>query len=147
VLRFSRKGDVLFSNIMVPVDLVHADKLDKALTVAANLAKNFNAPICYVGMTAKTPSPVARTPEEFAEKLAEFARAQSASHGVEASSKAYPLDDPAIEMSDAIIDAVKDVGADLVVMATHIPNVTDYVWASHGGKLASHSSASVMLVR
>jgi len=132
---------------MVPVDLVHADKLEKALTIAANLSKNFNAPICYVGMTAKTPSPVAHTPTEFAEKLAEFARAQSAAHGVQASSKAYPLDDPAVDMSGALLSAVEDLGADLVVMASHIPNVTDYVWPSHGGKVATHSKASVLLVR
>lgn len=132
---------------MVPVDLVHADKLDKALTVAANLSKNFNAPICYVGVTAKTPGPVAHTPAEFAEKLAEFARAQSAAHGVETSSKAYPLDDPAVDMNGALLSAVEELGADLVVMASHMPNVTDYVWPSHGGKLASHSSASVLLVR
>ena len=36
---------------------------------------------------------------------------------------------------------------DLVVMATHLPNVADYVWASHGGHLATHSKASVFLVR
>jgi nucleotide-binding universal stress UspA family protein len=37
------------------------------------------------------------------------------------------------------------VGADLVIMASHIPKLFDL--GSHGGRVASHTSASVMLVR
>ena len=44
-------------------------------------------------------------------------------------------------------EAAEELGADLVVMATHVPNLTDYIWASHGGHLASHAKASVFLVR
>jgi nucleotide-binding universal stress UspA family protein len=39
------------------------------------------------------------------------------------------------------------VGADLVVMATHLPGVSDYIWAGHGAHVAAHSKASVFLVR
>ena len=55
--------------------------------------------------------------------------------------------DPAIELDKKLLAAVEDTGADLVVMASHIPNITDYIWASHGGTVAAHSKASVMLVR
>jgi len=42
---------------------------------------------------------------------------------------------------------VEEAGADLVVMASHVPNVTDYIWPSHGGWVAEHSDASVFVVR
>jgi hypothetical protein len=42
---------------------------------------------------------------------------------------------------------VHETGSNLVVMATHIPNVADHVWPSNGGRLATHTDASVFLVR
>ncbi|MGD8310649.1 MAG: hypothetical protein PVG98_14530 [Chromatiales bacterium] len=45
------------------------------------------------------------------------------------------------------MEAVDDIGADLVVMASHIPDVVDYIWPSNGGKVAGHSDASVFVVR
>lgn len=50
-------------------------------------------------------------------------------------------------MDDILLKAVKDTGADLVVMASHVPNIMDYVWPSNGGKIAEHAECSVMVVR
>ena len=55
--------------------------------------------------------------------------------------------DPSSDVDDILLKAVKDTGADLVVMASHVPNIMDYVWPSNGGKLATHTDASVFLVR
>lgn len=137
----------MFTKIMTPVDLAHIDHLEKALRITADLSKHYRIPVCYVGVTAATPSAVAHTPEEYAAKLSEFARQQAADHEIEASSRAYTSHDPAIDLDNALLKAVAETGADLVVMASHLPNVTDYVWPSHGGQLASHSGASVLLVR
>jgi nucleotide-binding universal stress UspA family protein len=46
-----------------------------------------------------------------------------------------------------LLSAINDAGADLVVMASHVPGLTEYVWPSHGGKIASHSTASVFVIR
>lgn len=137
----------MFSKIMVPIDLGHADKLTAALTVAADLAKAYDCELCYVGVTASTPGKVAHNPAEYAEKLSAFAQNQGALSGQKASGHAVVTHDPAIDMDDALVQAVADVGADLVVMASHIPNISDALWPSHGGRLASHSAASVFLVR
>ena len=60
---------------------------------------------------------------------------------VEAGHQVVVLDNLSTGFRQAVL------GADLVVMATHVPNLTDYIWASHGGHLASHAKASVFLVR
>ena len=44
-------------------------------------------------------------------------------------------------------ESVRETGADLVVMASHIPNVTDYIWQSNGGAIATHADVTVMVVR
>jgi len=137
----------MFQKILVPVDLAHEAALQKSLQVAAGMAKTHSAELCYVGVASTTPGSVARTPEEFKDKLEKFAQAQSAQHGVQASSHAILAHDPSVDLNKALEQAVADLHADLVIMATHVPNISDYVWAGHGAHVAAHSTASVLLVR
>ncbi|WP_296898189.1 universal stress protein [Thiohalocapsa sp.] len=137
----------MYKQIMVPVDLTHIEHLDKALQTAADLSKHYDAPVTYVGVTPETPSPVAHNPQEFAQKLEAFAQEQANKYGHQTSAKAYASHDPAIDINDTLLKALHETGADLVVMQSHIPNVTDYIWPSHGGSVASHADASVFLVR
>ena len=137
----------MYKKIMVPVDLVHADKLALALDTAANLGKHYKIPVTYVGVTANTPGPIAHNPAEFGEKLKEFADDQGVRHGIATDSKVIVSHDPAVDVDDALVEAVDETGADLVVMFTHIPNIGDHIWPSNGGKLATHTKASVFLVR
>ena len=137
----------MYSRIMVPVDLAHKGDLDKALKTAADLAKHYQIPVCYVGVTAALASSVAHNPKEFAQKLEAFAQDEARNHGHQATSKSYTSHDPAVDVDETLLKAVGDVGADLVVMASHAPNILDYVWPSNGGKIAEHSKASVFVVR
>jgi nucleotide-binding universal stress UspA family protein len=137
----------VYRKIMVPVDLVHAERLDKALRTAADLAKHYGAELCYVGVTPNAPSEIAHTPAEFAQKLEAFGKERGAADGVEATTRAYSCHDPVIDLDNTLLEAVDDIGADLVVMASHIPDVVDYIWPSNGGKVAGHSDASVFVVR
>lgn len=137
----------MFHKIMVPVDLAHADRMEQATTAAADLGKHYGIPVVYVGVTAPTPGPLAHTPQEFAKKLQAFAAQQASKHGHQALSQSVVSHDPAIDLDDALLRAVDEVGADLVVMASHIPNVTDHIWPSNGGYIASHSKTSVFIVR
>lgn len=137
----------MFKRIMVPVDLTHADKLDKALSCAGDLAAHYGATLVYVGVTAPAPSAVAHSPEEYAKKLAEFAASHGDKNGVAAESKAYTSHDPAVDLDPTLLKAVGETGADLVVMASHIPNVADHFWPSNGGSVASQADVTVMVVR
>jgi len=137
----------MYKRIMVPVDLAHADKLTKALQTAADLSKHYDAPVVYVGVTAATPSRLAHTPEEYRGKLDAFASAQTEKNGHKAETVTVVSHDPSIDLDEQLLKAVHDTGADLVVMASHIPNLADYVWPSNGGSIASHSDASVFVVR
>ncbi|MBN2739868.1 MAG: universal stress protein [Rhodobacteraceae bacterium] len=137
----------MFNEIMVPVDLRHVANLTKTLTIAADLAHKYGARITYVGVTGSEPSAIAHSPEEYSQKLAQFAASEAAAHGLNTRDHMIVAHDPAVDLNHKLADAVQELHADLVVMATHLPNVADYVWASHGGHLATHSKASVFLVR
>ena len=137
----------MYEHILVPVDLVHVDELDKAIATAGQLARLFDADLTFVGVTAATPTPVAPNPQEFQKKLEAFATSQGETYGVRAAGKGYTAHDPAVQIDETLLQAVDDIGADLVVMASHVPNVVDAILPSHGGKLASHATVSVFIVR
>jgi nucleotide-binding universal stress UspA family protein len=138
----------MYKKILVPVDLAHVEKIEKALETAADLSKHYKIPVCYVGVTATTPSSVAHTPEEFASKLDAFAKQQASKHGLdEVESRAYTSHDPGVDVDDTVIDATKDTKSDLVVMASHVPGMPEHVFASRAGEVAMHAKVSVFVIR
>ncbi|MFW2589346.1 universal stress protein [Sagittula sp. SSi028] len=136
----------MFHKIVVPIDLAHTSSLKKALEMAADLAHQHKAEVIYVGVTSSSPGSVAHSPEEFGTKLTDFATGQ-AQKGFATSAKTIVAADPRTDTDKHLIAAIKELGADLVVMQTHLPNVADYIWAGHGVSVASHVTASVFLVR
>ena len=137
----------MYKKIMVPVDLAHIERLDKAITTATDLAKHYRIPICFVGVTAETPTEVAHTPKEFAEKLKAFGVAQSKQHNLDIDTAAYPSHDPAVDLDNTLIGAAKENGADLIVMASHVPGLPEHIFASNAGAVASHAKVSVFVIR
>lgn len=137
----------MFKLMMVPVDLQHIEPLSKALGVAAGLAKLYSIPVCYVGVANEQPSSIAHNPAEYEKKLQAFAASQAAEHGHSADCRTFVGHDLVADVDDVLLKAVATIGADLVVMASHVPTIVDYVWPSNGGKIAAHSNASVFVVR
>jgi nucleotide-binding universal stress UspA family protein len=140
----------MFSRIMTPVDLHHADRLRKALGTAAGLARQHDAPMTLVGVTSREPSDVARTPEEYEAKLRTFAEDLAAQEGVTVEAHAIFDHDPTADLDAVLAKEVETRGADLVVMASHPPQgglAGLFGGRPHGAALASKTSASVFLVR
>lgn len=137
----------MYQKIMVPVDLAHIERLQKAISTATDLAKHYGIPICIVGVTAETPTEVAHTPKEFAEKLTAYGAGQSKEHGVTIDTAVYPSHDPAVDLDNTLITAAKENGADLIVMASHVPGLPEHIFASNAGAVASHAGVSVFVVR
>ena len=137
----------MFQKIMVPVDLAHLEALEKALAVAADLAVQYEADVCYVGVTATTPSALAHSPEEYQAKLQAFAEQECQRHGRPCEARMYTAADPVAMLDDRLLEAVRETGADLLVMATHLPKRLDAIMPSNGSKVAKHTDISVFLVR
>lgn len=137
----------MFTRIMVPVDLAHLGTLAKALKCAADLARLYDAPVTYVGVTTALPNKLAHTPEEFSALLSAFAAEQGKAERIRTGAHMILSHDPAIDLDPALIKAATALEADLIVMASHIPNLMDYVWPSNGGTVAAHARASVLVVR
>lgn len=137
----------MYKKIMVPVDLAHIERLEKAITTATDLARHYGIPICLAGVTAETPTEVAHSPGEYESKLSAFAAEQSDRHGLTIDSRAYPSHDPAVDLDSALIAAAEENAADLIVMASHVPGLPEHIFASNAGAVASHAKVSVFVVR
>jgi nucleotide-binding universal stress UspA family protein len=137
----------MYTKIVVPIDLTHAETLEKALAVSADLARHYHAELHYVGVTASTPGAIAHNPEEFAAKLQAFAAEQGAARGVDITADAVTSPDPVRDLDDTLRRTVDELGADLVVMASHVPGFAEHIFASNAGYLANHASVSVLVVR
>ncbi|KIC27245.1 universal stress protein [Leisingera sp. ANG-M6] len=137
----------MFSKIMVPVDLAHADRLNRALQMASDLAHLYKAEVVFVGVTTSQPSSVAHNPKEFAAKLDSFATEQAAIHSITALGHAVVSHDPAVDLEATLLKACDDIGAGLIVMASHVPGVRDYLFHAHGGRVAEKAPVSVLVVR
>ena len=137
----------MYKKIMVPVDLTHVERLSKAIDTATDLAKLYSIPVLFVGVTAEMPTAVAHNPKEFAEKLREFGKAQSESHGLIIETKAFPSHDPATDLVKTLIAAAAEGDADLIVMASHVPGFPDHFFIANAGSVALHAKVSVFVVR
>lgn len=137
----------MFKTLMVPVDLAHPERLERALSTAALVARASGGSIHLVAVTMSGPTQLAHTPEEFDTKFEAFAAEQGALSNTEMLAHTVLSNDPAIDLDALLIETADALDADLVVMATHIPGAAEYVFASHGGHLAAHAKQSVLLIR
>lgn len=138
---------LMFHAIAVPFDPAHIETQTKAVETAADLAKHYNASLTLVGVSSVAPSQSAHSPKEFADKLAQYAQAQSTEHGVTFQAHSVVSVDITTELEKKLDSAIHEIGADLVIMASHAPGLRDYLLRSHSGSLATHTDISVLMVR
>ncbi|MEM6972926.1 MAG: universal stress protein [Pseudomonadota bacterium] len=137
----------MYKKIMVPVDLGHLDRVEKAVAVAADMAKGYGAEAVLVGVTQSSPTSVAPSPEAFGEKLSAYAAEKSGALGVDFGAHTEISHDITVDLDAILSSAAGTMDADLVVMASHVPGFADRVFASNAGYLASHATISVFVVR
>jgi len=137
----------LFTHILIPVDLSQSDNLKKAVQVAADQAKLYNAKITLVSVVGGLQAKVSNSPILYEKKLAQFAEGVSDLHGLQFDSIVLDAPDPSVEVDRTVLRVVNEIGADLIVMASHQPGWAEYLVNSHGGHVASHAQVSVFVVR
>ena len=81
--------------------------------------------------------------------MKEFAEEQGNAHGIKTDAEVLESVGTAVELDDRLLDAIKDTGADLVIMASHPPGIGDklHLLRSNGANIVKHSDISVFVVR
>lgn len=136
----------MFKHIMVPVDLHMPPAVVKALDVAADFASSHGSRVTLVHVTDQQVKG-AHTLGSSGEELAALASKMAESSG--SSVEALPIHsvDVGSEIDSILTRTAKELQADLIVIATHMPGILDYVFSSHASHLVLHSEISVFVVR
>ncbi|MQX34988.1 universal stress protein [Roseospira navarrensis] len=137
----------MYSRIMVPVDLAHEDAMTKAMDQAADLSRLYDIPVIIVGVTVSQPTSVAHNADEYTAKLEAFTTAHAERTGVGMESHPVIDHDPAVDLDAVLRDQCHTLGANLVVMASHVPRFSDVIFGSHADAFVRHGDVSVFVVR
>lgn len=137
----------MFNHIMLPVDLHVPPEVRKARDVATQVARWQGAKITVVSVTGTQPGDPVQSDASVDQQLAEFADQLAKDSGAEVRYRNIHSVDVAAEVDGDLTRAAEDVGADLIVVGTHAPRITDYIFSSHAGHLAKHAKVSVFVVR
>ncbi len=140
----------MFKNILVPIDVAHEESSKLVLNAAATLANSSGAKLTLLNVIADIPNLVAvQLPADFAEKAV-----AAASDQLNSIAEHCGLAKGSYEMRIAhgpayheIISQAEEMGADLIVMASHRPELSTYLLGTVAARVVRHAKCSVLVVR
>ena len=141
----------MHKNILLPVDLNHSDSLGKAVETAVHLTRTSAAQLHVVTVVPGFGLPVVASyfPEDFEQKALAGAK-QALDRFV---ARSFPKD-LAVRtivahgtVYDEILRCAAELGVDLIVMASHRPEMQDYLLGSNASTVVRHAKCSVLVVR
>ena len=141
----------MYRTILLPVDLSDKHSWRKALPTAIALRTTFQAELHVMTVVPEFGLPMvgqffpegyeAKAHAHVAAQLEEFVAAQVpetvTARRIVATGKIY----------QQILRVAKEIGADLIVMGSHHPELSDYLLGPNAARVVRHADCSVMVVR
>ena len=141
----------MYATILLPVDLNDEHSWRKPAPTAVALCRAFKAALHVVAVAPEFGLPIvakhfppdyeARMHREFGERLRSFV-AEHISADVAATPHLMHG-----QVYVEVINAARGVGADLIVMGAHRPELRDYLLGPNAARVVRHAPCSVMVVR
>lgn len=140
----------MFKKILVPIDVAQSDSGEASLKAAAELAGKTDANLILLNVIGDIPNLVAnQLPTNHIETMAASASKildeVASKHNL--ASGSYEVQTGHGQIYHEIIEAADKGGADLIVIASHQPDLSDYLLGSTAAKVVRHAKCSVLVVR
>ena len=141
----------MYKHILLPIDLNAESSWVKALPTAMELCKTFGATLHLMavvpdfGMSIVSQYFPAGTEERMRKDAADRLRAFVREHVPEGVQTQDIIAEGSIYRE--ILAAAADIAADLIVMGSHRPEVSDYLLGANAARVVRHANCSVMVVR
>lgn len=141
----------MYHDILVPIDLNAESSWKKAVPVAISLAETFGAKLHLLNVVPDFGSAIVGSyfPPDFEKRSLEAAETK-----IEAFAEANRSDlvSPQVHIAHGTIykeieDAAERLGCDLIVMASHRPELADYLLGPNAERVVRHTECSVLVVR
>jgi len=141
----------MYKNILIPIDLSHDSSWRQALPTALELVRLFGAQLHVVTVVSDVSTvPHLHLPKDYERNRMEYAR-----HSLDAFVKEHILDHhtPIQHVAGPgsiyreILQVARDSSADIIVMASHRPELKDYLLGANADRVVRHADCSVFIVR
>ena len=141
----------MYKNILIPIDLKHESSWQRALPIALVEARHSGAQLHVVTVIPAVDMllTAVHLPKDFNRKQRE-----QASHQLAELVKKEVPDDISVRQTvkegsvyREILHEADDVNADLIVMASHRPELKDYLLGLNAARIVRHADCSVLVVR
>lgn len=140
----------MYSSILVPIDLSQPSSWEKAIPVAARLGQAFGARL-HVTTVVRDIDAIWKSQYSLLsyESIVSDAEKRLASIVAESFPKELKVERSVGQGSvyAEILRTAKKAGADLIVMASHRPEMKDYLIGPNAAKVVRHADCSVLVVR
>jgi len=134
------------NTIIVPVDLANADKAPAMIEVARRLADN-SAKIVLTNIVEDVPTYVAaELPGGVIDQARDSAQAELSRIAKEAGIDAEIVVRSG-QASTSILAVAKERKADVIIIASHRPELADYLLGSTAARVVRHAPCSVFVMR
>ncbi len=141
----------MYTEILLPIDLNDPVTQEKAVSTAIEYAKAFGARLHAVTIVPDLGVGVVGTffPEDYAQKAKAAAEAELRDF-VKRRVPDGVVAEHAVALGtiyEEIIEYAKEIGADLIVMGSHRPELKDYLIGPNASRVVRHADCSVLVVR
>ena len=140
----------MYQKILLPIDLAHESSWKKAVPVARKLVETFGAKlhVATVVQDIRTSMVAQYFPTDYEEKLGREAAEKLTGLVARELSGMDVVEHVATgQVYREIVRIAEDEGCDLIVMASHRPELADILIGPNADHVARHTAASVMIVR
>ncbi len=140
----------MFKNILVAVDLDHDTLVDDLLRAASDIANTHRSQVHLLNVVAAAPAVVSQFLPENYEKmasgkiekdLAALAATVDLAEGAAASTVRFG------DIYQEILAHAGNIGADLIIVASHKPDIGDYLLGTTASRIVRHASCSALVIR
>jgi nucleotide-binding universal stress UspA family protein len=138
-----------FKKILVPVDLGEDSSWKEALPTAIDQAQHAGGELHIVTVVPDEPPQLAWLPEDYSAKMIAYANAQLEKL-IETTIPEQTKAEKHVRQGAIYREIVKlsqEIGADLIIMASHRPELKDFLLGPNAARVVRHAECAVLVVR
>jgi len=138
-----------FEKILVPVDLSHDSSWQEALPTAIDQARHSGGKLYIVTVVPEEPPQIAWLPDDYSAKMIAHVKPKLAKL-VEAHIPAAMKVEQYVRQGSIyreIVKLAKELEIDLVVMASHRPELKDILLGPNAARVVRHAECPVLVIR
>lgn len=141
----------MYKNILVPIDPKNESTWRKSLPTAIDNVRLYKGKLYLITVVPEVDMiiPAVHLPKDFGRKTREEAKKR-----LDTFSKQHVPEDITVEtfvkqgaIYKEILGLAEDCKADIIIMASHKPEIKDYLLGANAARVVRHANCSVLVVR